>query len=386
MPLTVWWLVAAVVIAPLAFFPATTGVTIAQAKNVVVIVAALALVVWRLPHLWAQALAVLSLLAFMATGFSGWALTGVLGIFGWLVVYGEASRLTDDGWRLVRRAIAAAALVQIAWMGVQAAGADPIFTPLDYRGGIPLRHQDGGRIVACHDPEPAARARCLDEHREQGYRVDRPAAIGWFDNPMDTALFVGLSLPAVSALSPWLLVLGGAAIWSLGATAGAVCFAIAALWTAPSWRWRAALAAVLIVGGTWFLAIRDPQGAGLRPTIWRNAATLALHRPVLGWGPNAVGYRIQTIHPVTHERWDFVFNEWLQGALELGLAGPALVLGYLGSLAWRLRRRWRELGEELPAVLALLAVSTFSIPLRVGPVALLGALYLGRLEGKVMAR
>src|SRR3990167_1144353 len=348
MPLTTWWLVAAVVLAPLAAFPGSSGIGLAQAKNALVVVFGLGLIVWRLPSVWAQAFAALALLSFMAAVMTVWALAGVLGVFAWLLVYAEAARLSDAGWRAIRWAMAGAALFQIAWMGLQALGLDPVFRPLSYRG----------------DPLPG------------------PApVVGWFSNPMDTAVFLGLSLPAAAALSPWLLLPGALALWTLGSTAGIVCLAVTACWIVPGWRWRATTAVVLVAGGLAFSLVRDPQGMGLRPAIWRNAAQLAWARPVLGWGPNGVGYRLRTIHPRTVEHWDFYFCEWLQGAVELGLAGPALALGYLASLAWRLRRRGHALGEALPGALALLALSTFSIPLRIGPAALLGALYLGRLEG-----
>ena len=348
MPLTTWWLIAAVVLVPLVAFPASSGIGLAQAKNALVVVFGLGLIVWRLPSAWVKAIAALALVSFVATGMTVWALAGVLGVLAWLLVYAEASRLTDAGWRAVRWAIAGAAGFQVAWMGLQAVGLDPLFLPLSYRGDV---------------------------------LPGTPPVVGWFGNPMDAAVFLGLSLPAAVALSPWLLVPGAVVIGALGATAGAVCVALTALWVVPSWRWRAAAAVVLLAAGAAFALVRDPQGAGLRPVIWRNAAALAWARPVLGWGPNAVGYRLRTIHPRTVEHWDFYFNEWLQGGVELGLAGPALALGYLASLAWRLRRCGHALGEALPGALALLALSTFSIPLRIGPAALLGALYLGRLEG-----
>ena len=82
----------------------------------------------------------------------------------------------------------------------------------------------------------------------------------------------------------------------------------------------------------------------------------------------------------TNERWNYFFSEWLQGTVELGFGAPLLAAGYLVSLARRLRGRWAACGEALPGALALLAVSFFSIPLRIVPTALLAALWLGRLE------
>lgn len=349
MPLSVFWLIAAVLLAPLAAFPPETGIGLMQAKTVLFIVFGLAVVVWRVPNPWIQGLVAWTVLAFLASGMRTWALTGVLAVLAWSLLYAEATRLTEASWRKVRLAVAAAAVFQLAWMGLQAAGVDPIFV------GAP-------------------------SYPSSAVRGGPPAVVGWFSNPMDTSLFLGVSLPVLAAVSPWLLVLAALGIVALGATVGAVALAIVALWWAPSWPWRATVAAGLLILGVWFVAVRDPGGMGLRPVVWTQAVVLAAQRPLLGWGPNALGYRIHLIHPATNERWNFLFNDWLQAALELGVAAPALAVGWLGSTLWRLRGRWAQTGEALPALLVLLAASTFSIPLRIGPTALLAALYLGRLE------
>lgn len=352
MPLRVWWLVAVVVVAPLATFPSDTGISIAQAKNAVFILLGLAVVVWRMPNPWLQGFAAWTVLVVSVSGWPRWGMEGLLGLLAWLLFYSEAARLKASSWSRVRWAIAGAAIFQVAWMGLQALGADPVFRPVTY----------GGELAAGGAP-----------------------AIGWFSNPMDTALFLALSLPALAALSPWLLLITGLALLSLGSTAGLVGLGVTALWWAPGWRWRAGLAVALLVIATWFLMVRDPQGLGRRPMIWRHTVSLIALRPVVGWGPNALGHRIHLWRSlpgrvVGQERWNHVFSEWLQGALELGLIGPALAAGYVLSLGWRLRRRWADAQEALPGALVLLIVSLFSIPLRIGPVALLGALYLGRLE------
>ena len=349
MPQAAWWLIAAVLVAPLAAFPPETGIGLMQAKNVILIVLGLAVVIWRVPNPWVQGFAAWCVLAFLDSGLRVWALTGVLAVLAWCLLYAEAARLTETWWRKVRLAIAVAALFQIAWVGLQAAGIDPVFT------GAP-------------------------SYPSSAVRGGPPPLIGWFGNPMDMALFLGLSLPALAALSPWLLAAGAVGILALGATVGAVALAIAALWRAPTWRWRAAVAVMLLLVGAWFAAVRDPQGPGLRPLVWTQAAVLAAQRPVFGWGPNALGYRILLIHPATKELWNFLFNEWLQASMELGVPAAVLAGGWLVHTGLRLRGRWARTGEALPACLILLAASTFSIPFRIGPTALLAALYLGRLE------
>lgn len=348
MPLTTWWLIAAALIGPLVVFPASTGVLPATAKNAVMIVLGLSIVVWRAPSLWVQAFAAWATLAFLASGFTTWGLAGLLGILAWILVYAEARRLSNAGWRRLRWAIAAAAVFQIYWMWIQYLRVDPIFDPVTYRGQIMT-----------------------------GQAVD---VMGWFANPMDAALFLALSLPALAALSGWFVPLAALALWQLHSTAGLIGLALVALWWTPSWRWRAVAAGVVLAFAAFFIPLRDPQGFGYRAMIWREAATLATMRPILGWGPNAVGYRLRTIHPSTNNAWTFYFSEWLQGAVEVGWIGVAVAAGYVGSLAWRLRRTWRRADEALIGVIVLFVLSLISIPLRIGPVAFLGALYLGRLE------
>ena len=340
--MTRWWLVVAVLIAPAVTAPglAPTAATTALLLFLLLLVAA------RCASPWLQAFGALAALAAFVQGLPDWAGRGVLGIAAFLLVHQEVARHSARSWVTIRRAIALAAGLQIAWMGVQALGLDPVFVPVSY----------------------------------QGERAPGTApAIGWFGNPSDTALFLALSLPALVAVSPWLFLPAAAALVALHSTTGLIGAALVAGWLAGR-VWVLALA-LLVVVGLATLARVDPQGLGPRPTGWGIAARLAWVRPVLGWGPNAVdSTHLRVVDQTTRERWNFFFNEWLQGALELGLGGPLLAAGYLATLARRLRGRWAACGEALPAVLFLLAASLVSIPLRLGPTALLSALWLGRLE------
>ena len=343
------WLVVAVLLAPLTVAP---GLPIAPHASALLFAGAW--VAWRCANPWRRAFAVLALVSFLVSGMHAWAVVGLAGLLGFLLVHQEATRCSDAEWAWLRRAIVAAVAVQVAWMGLQALGHDPLFVPLSYHGA---------ELAA---PEPS-----------------RLVTLGWFGNPMDTALYLGVSLPAIVALRPWLLLPMAVVIAAQGATVGLVSLAVTTLWLAWTRASRVvalALLVSLVIGSAWFLTRVDPQGLGLRPAGWAIAARLAWERPLVGWGPNAVDHRIQIVDATTNNRWNFFFNEWLQGAVELGVIGPALAAGYLVSLARRLRGRWLACGEALPAALALLAVSLFSIPLRIGPTALLAALYLGRLE------
>lgn len=346
------WLVTAVLLAPLAIAPATTGEPLAQVKNAAFVALAVGIVAWRCASPWLRAFAGLAAVSFALSGFHAWGLLGLGGITAFLLLHQESSRRSDAEWAVVRRAIAAAAGLQIVWMGVQALGVDPIFQG--------VTHDKYGAIVAMPAP-----------------------IVGWFGNRSDTALFLGLSLPALVAVSPWLLVPAALALAALASTAGAACAAVTTVWLASRMRRSARVAALagLVAAGALFLAHLDPQGLGHRPTGWAAAARLAAMRPVVGWGPNVLDSpHLRLANAATNERWNFFFNEWLQGAVELGVGGPLLAAGYLASLARRLRGRWAACGEALPAAVALLLTSLFSIPLRIGPTALLAALYLGRLE------
>lgn len=360
------WLVAVVLIAPLAVLPASMGLDLMAAKNAVFSALALAGLVWLVPSWWLRAFLVWAVVCLVESGVKGWGVSGLLGIIGWLLIYRTATRLTESQWVILRRAITAAALMQLVWMGVQALNLDPLFVPLPTQAGV---------------------------------LTTRNLVTGFFANPMDTSLFLGLTLPAVAAVSPWLVLPVAVAIVVLGSTVGIVGVVVTVCWLGfphiqgavarlPQWAMRAALAGfvmVVMIGGlAAYTYAFDPQGLGMRPMVWARLVDAIRAHPILGWGPNALDYRMVIVTPATALRWPFGFNEYLQGAAEFGLPGLALALGFVGSLVWRLRGRWTLAGELLPALVILLLVAGFSIPFRVGPAALLGALYLGRLSGRLV--
>lgn len=348
-----WWLLFAVFLGPLAALPPEWGVGLDQAKNAGFLLLGFVAAVWFLPNWWTRAFLGLVLVSFVASGMRAWGLAGVLGVLIWFVFFTHAIRLSRSAWPRIRLVMLAAAGLQLGWMAVQWMGHDPIFWGLSYRG----------------DLVPG-----------------NPPITGWFGNASDMALFLGFSIPAALAVSPWLLVPFGAAILWLRSTAGFVCLALSGIGVAFHASLRLGLLALVagLVLGAGFVRLLDSQGLGLRPVIWRQGIGLVSQRPWLGWGPNALDYRVIVTHPTPTDRWNFLFNEWIQGAVELGAGAPLLALGYLGSLARRLRRRWPAVEwETLAGMACLLSTSVFSIPLRIGPVALLGALYLGRLEGRL---
>lgn len=351
-----WWLMGAVLIGPLVVLPPAWGIDGFQAKNAGFILLGLLGVLWSIPNGWLRAFGLWAILSFLAAGATAWALAGLLGLLAWFVVYTAAFRLTA-GWSRVRWAITGAVVIQLAWMVLQTVNADPLFVPVTIHG----------------EPQPAVPM----------------IRVGWFTNPMDAALFLGMSLPI---LPPWLaLVTVGVLLVGLQSTAGALAAIGWLVWRVSlSTRWPKPLLARLLVAGALagvagslllvYGLVLDSQGPNVKPTIWRSAIHVVNAKPWIGWGPNAVDYRV-IMQTTDGLRWNFVFNEWLQGALEFGWMAPALALGYLVTLIRRAWGRVRWSDAHWLALGILLAWSLFSIPFRIGPVALLAALYLGRLDG-----
>jgi hypothetical protein len=341
------WLLFAILVTPVVAVPGGWGVDLFQARNAAFILLGLSVVVGLVADGWLRAFLGWTVVSFLWAGARPWALLGLLGVLAWALCYFLAARVSAREWPRVRVVLALAALFQIGWLVVQALGRDPLFVPLRTQGGI------------LPDAVPLS---------------------GWFGNPMDLALYLGLALPLLVAVHPVFLLIVGVALCALKVTAGFVGLAVSGLWLLRRRPWWALGFLGLIVTG---VLVLDPQGAGLRPLIWKQAVQVAALRPVLGWGPNAVDYRIIIETPAQAVRWNFIFNEYLQGWLELGGVGVFLAGGFLASLFWRLRSRWSEAGELVPALVILLVVASFSIPFRSGPAALVTAVILGQLERRL---
>ena len=342
------WLVIAVLAGPLAVNPFGASPGIAEAKNALFMHLALGLAVWTVTNLWLRAFVGAAWLSFLVNGMHGFIFMGLLAVVCWALIYQAATTLDDAGWRRIRLAILAAATFQVAYMGAQYLYLDPIFKPIDatrwQNPGLPLN------------------------------------PLGWFSNSSDLALFFGLALPAVGAIHPVLAGLLAAAVLALRSTAGLACVVIWGLWMAgrAGWKWvTGAGIGLLVLAGAYLIWV-DPPTHEWRPIVWRSALSVIETRPIVGYGMNALDNTVVISSPVG--RWNFLQNEWLQLALETGGLGLGVVVAYTGRLLWRMASAWERLGELVPAILILLAVSLFSIPFRIGPVALLAALYLGRAE------
>lgn len=352
------WLIVAVLVAPLALVPASWG-TVAEGKTFAFLLLGGMLVIALVQNLWVRLFAGWTVLAYLLAGAHGWALSAVGGVLAWALFYQQASGLTESAWGKVRLAVLASALVQVGWLGLQMADRDPIFNAAVTQGLI----------------QPPAMP-----------------VVGWMGNPMDLALYLGLSLPLLAAVRPaWVGltaagVTAGAILLVLHATVGTMAVGVTAVWLGWSWlpSWWLRVGLVLAVGllGGAYVVMADPH-VGSRPLIWQQTLQLIGLRPFVGWGPNALDHRVILLSPVMEVRWNFVFNEWLQGWLELGLVAPALAAGYLVTLVRRLRGRVSAAAELAPVLVILLAASLFSIPFRVGPAALLAALCLGQMERRL---
>ena len=348
------WLIVAVFLAPLALVPASWGASVAEAKNFAFLLLGAGTVIVLVQNPWVRAFAAWTVAAYLLAGAHGWALSAAAGVLAWALLYQSAATLSPAAWRKVRAAVVVTALGQVAWVGLQVAHWDPIFVPAPVQSGPPPL------FVGPH---------------------------GWFGNPMDLALFLGLALPLCAAVHPLLGGLVAFVLLGLHTTVGAVAVAVTAVWF--NWQWlrgwwtRALLVLAIALAGVSYVRVMDPQGAGLRPLIWGQTVQLIGQRPLVGWGPNALDRSVIVLTPKTELRWNFIFNEWLQAWLELGVLGPGLALGYVVTVVRRLRGRMERATELAPVFLIVLLASFFSIPFRIGPVALLAALALGQMERRL---
>ena len=356
------WLIVAVLVAPLAVLPVSSGLHLAETKNYAFLFAGAGVVLHLVRNGWVRAFSVAAVLGYVLAGAPVWALSGVLGVLAWALLFQQAATLSPTSWRKVRLAIVASAGVQVAWMGVQWAGRDPLFNAA----------MTQGLVLPASTP-----------------------ISGFFGNPMDLALYLGVSLPFLAAAHPLLaLVTAAAMAWWLPTTMGALAIGITALWMArhvvQGWLTRSAAAVTVAAALAGYLVLFDQQtlafdhqGVGLKAAAWAEGLRAVAERPWIGWGPNALDHRVFLVTPRYAVYWNFLFNEWIQGALELGVLAPVCALGFAVSLVRRLRGRIAEVGALAPAALIIAVASLVSIPFRIGPVALLAALVFGRLDRRL---
>lgn len=110
-------------------------------------------------------------------------------------------------------------------------------------------------------------------------------------------------------------------------------------------QWKAAIVAVVLIGGIGGFAVKyagyfqkGATSVGARFDYWSAAVKLTKERPLLGHGPGAFGQGYQRLKAPESEPTRLVHNDYLEQACDSGLPGLALFLAWiLGSLifVWR---------------------------------------------------
>jgi len=102
---------------------------------------------------------------------------------------------------------------------------------------------------------------------------------------------------------------------------------------------------------------------GFRMRAWSLSIQAVARRPLEGYG---VGSWTQTVKQIEGERADDIFGtatsnphqEYLLWAVSLGIAGPAMLLAWMGAMVWDARRAPRDLRAALFSVLTALAIAS----------------------------
>jgi len=197
---------------------------------------------------------------------------------------------------------------------------------------------------------------------------------------LEPARWARLSALGVSILSSIAILLGGTRSALLGLLAGAIVLVILNRPRSRARAWMIAIAVaacgaifVLSPAGTklrarvhW--ATEDVWG-GARLLLWRDSLRMALHHPMLGFGPETFATEFPRYESADLARSypDFYHesphNIFLDALTTRGAAGFVLLLGFCGLAIWAARRRTRpELAAALAASLACQQFAVFVVP------------------------
>jgi len=197
---------------------------------------------------------------------------------------------------------------------------------------------------------------------------------------LEPARWARLSALGVSILSSIAILLGGTRSALLGLLAGAIVLVILNRPRIRARAWMIAIAVaacgaifVLSPAGTklrarvhW--ATEDVWG-GARLLLWRDSLRMALHHPMLGFGPETFATEFPRYESADLARSypDFYHesphNIFLDALTTRGAAGFVLLLGFCGLAIWAARRRTRpELAAALAASLACQQFAVFVVP------------------------
>ena len=193
---------------------------------------------------------------------------------------------------------------------------------------------------------------------------------------LEPARWARLAAQGVSIVSMIAIVLGGTRSAALGLLAGAMVLVIL---NRPRIRARALMIGVVIAacGGIFFLS---PAGTKLRARVhwstedvwggarlllWRDSLRMALHHPLLGFGPETFATEFPRYESADLARSypDFYHesphNIFLDALTTRGAAGFLLLLGFCVLAIWAARRRTRP--ELAAALVALLVCQQFVV-------------------------
>lgn len=135
-------------------------------------------------------------------------------------------------------------------------------------------------------------------------------------------------LVVITAIGVFTLVRSGS---KMGMLALVLAVVVAGWQAGGRWRRGFVLAAVLVIGGALALPqLRERVVASAEARIgyWQGAATLITERPLLGHGGDAFRVEYPRVKPPAAEETIYVHSEPLQAAVDLGLIGAALLLGW----------------------------------------------------------
>lgn len=193
-----------------------------------------------------------------------------------------------------------------------------------------------------------------------------PGALG---NQGFSAMFIALTLSFMGA-SPWGYLMGLTALGAIAyvGTATPLLAAIGGMALTLAWnKSRRALMGVLAFLGAsvgalmkWTDLIPDLQNMGGRGEMWKVVASAVLRAPFFGYGPGVFRDAMvkSPMKGTSGRSWDYVCNEYLEGALIFGGVGMAAII-FLVFLASKSQRRRIDHWGTSAVILAILSLTWF---------------------------
>ncbi len=134
---------------------------------------------------------------------------------------------------------------------------------------------------------------------------------------------------------------------------------------------------VIALGAGLFFLLNGQDSLAYRLAAWREGVRLYLESPFIGHGLGHWKAIVGVIPGAGPGRWTVAHNEFIQGAVEMGLILPVLVVGYGVSV---LRRISKANIVGAAAIAAVVVNSCVNFPLHIGTTALLALTWLAIFE------